>query len=192
MDQVTQLRRKVLNKMKPKMLNGKKLTGEMLLGIAESYVSAINKGAVPNIESAWSYICKTECLKALNEAEQIFDRVMDDQVMMKLPMDEPVLKEYYTDAKTEALKLFMKKGVGTIAEDYVKDLKLKLKSKFNSIKMDNEKEARKSANNFLIQSFQSTERKLKENAFKSFQEFENELKVFQEYFLVNGPQGPNR
>lgn len=43
----------------------------------------------------------------------------------------------------------MKKGVGSIAEDYVKDLKLKLKSKFNSIKTDNEKEARKSANNFL-------------------------------------------
>ena len=33
-EQVTQLRRKVLNKMKPKVLNGKKLTGEMLVGIA--------------------------------------------------------------------------------------------------------------------------------------------------------------
>ena len=57
-DQVTQLRRKVLNRMKPKMLNGKILTGEMLFGVIQSYVNAINKGAVPNIESAWSYICK--------------------------------------------------------------------------------------------------------------------------------------
>lgn len=57
-DQVTQLRRKVLNRMKPKMLNGKVLTGEMLFGVIQSYVNAINKGAVPNIESAWSYICK--------------------------------------------------------------------------------------------------------------------------------------
>ena len=32
-DQVTQLRRKVLNRMKPKMLNGKVLTGEMLFGV---------------------------------------------------------------------------------------------------------------------------------------------------------------
>ena len=44
--------------MKPKMLNGKILTGEMLYGVIQSYVNAINKGAVPNIESAWSYICK--------------------------------------------------------------------------------------------------------------------------------------
>ena len=78
--------------MKPKILNGKKLSGEMLFGIAESYVNAINKGAVPNIESAWSYICKNECLKALGEAQEIFDRIMQEQVLNKLPMDEPVLK----------------------------------------------------------------------------------------------------
>ena len=105
-DQVTQLRRKVINKMKPKILNGKKLSGEMLYGIAESYVTAINKGAVPNIESAWSYICKNECLKALSEAQEIFDRKLQEDVFNKLPMDEPVLKEFYTDAKNEALRHF--------------------------------------------------------------------------------------
>ena len=140
-DQVTQLRRKVINKMKPKILNGKKLSGEMLFGIADSYVNAINKGAVPNIESAWSYICKNECVKAIAESQEIFDRIMQEQVLNKLPMDEPVLTQFYTDAKTEALRHFLKKGVGSIAEDFVKDLKLKLKSKFNAIKTDNEKEA---------------------------------------------------
>lgn len=46
------------------MMHGKKLNGLMLYNLALSYVDAINKGAVPNIESAWSYICKNECLKA--------------------------------------------------------------------------------------------------------------------------------
>ena len=55
------LRRKVINKIKPKLLNGKRLNGEMLSNLCLSYVDAINKGAVPNIESAWSYICKNEC-----------------------------------------------------------------------------------------------------------------------------------
>lgn len=114
-EQVTQLRRKVLNKMKPKVLNGKKLTGEMLVGIAESYVTAINKGAVPNIESAWSYICKNECIKALSQSEEIFDQIMREQALPKFPIDEPVLKEYYTEAKQEALRHFQKKGVGQVA-----------------------------------------------------------------------------
>lgn len=46
------------------MINGKKLNGEMLYNLSLSYVDAINKGAIPNIETAWSYICKNECLKA--------------------------------------------------------------------------------------------------------------------------------
>ena len=48
-----QLRRKVINRVKPKMLNGKKLTGPMLATLSASYVNSINNGAVPNIETAW-------------------------------------------------------------------------------------------------------------------------------------------
>ena len=29
----------------------------MLSGLLISYVQAINEGAVPNIESAWTYVC---------------------------------------------------------------------------------------------------------------------------------------
>jgi len=65
MEQVLQLRRKVLNRIKPKMMNGKKLNGSMLAGLIENYLGAINQGAVPNIENAWSYLCKNECQKAL-------------------------------------------------------------------------------------------------------------------------------
>ena len=52
-EQVMTLRRKVINRIKPKMLNGKKLSGPMLANLAQSYVVSINNGAVPNIENAW-------------------------------------------------------------------------------------------------------------------------------------------
>jgi len=67
-EQVMQLRRKVINKVKPKIINGKKLSGPMMATLAQSYVTAINNGAVPNIESAWNYICKSECHKAIEES----------------------------------------------------------------------------------------------------------------------------
>ena len=47
--------------MKPKMIHGKVLDGFMLAGLASSYVTAINEGALPNIENAWSYICENQC-----------------------------------------------------------------------------------------------------------------------------------
>jgi hypothetical protein len=72
-EQVMQLRRKVLNRIKPKQLNGKNLSGPMLATLAESYTKSINGGAVPNIENAWSYICKSESQKALNSSIEVFE-----------------------------------------------------------------------------------------------------------------------
>jgi hypothetical protein len=55
------LRNKILTKVRPKMLHGKMMTGSTLLELAEAYTASINKGSVPCIESAWSYLCKNEC-----------------------------------------------------------------------------------------------------------------------------------
>ncbi len=63
-EQVHTLRHKVMNRIKAKQLNSKPLNGEMLYNLAKSYVDSINTGAVPSIESSWSYICKNECQKA--------------------------------------------------------------------------------------------------------------------------------
>jgi hypothetical protein len=58
-EQFMQLRRKVIQRIRPKLMHGKKLSGDMLFNLAGSYVEAINRGVVPNIETAWSYICKS-------------------------------------------------------------------------------------------------------------------------------------
>lgn len=98
-EQVMQLRRKVINRVKPKMLNGKKLTGPMLATLSQSYVTAINNGAVPNIESAWNYICKAECSKAIDECFGKFEELIKEGVFNKIPLEEDELKDIYRDAK---------------------------------------------------------------------------------------------
>lgn len=57
-DQVIKLRKAILNGIKPKTFHNQKLNGEMYLSMLSSYVTAINNGAVPNIENAWSYMCR--------------------------------------------------------------------------------------------------------------------------------------
>lgn len=73
-EQFMGLRRKVINRIKAKVMHGKKLSGDMLYNLAGSYVDAINRGAVPNIETAWSYICKSQCQRAQQEAYERFER----------------------------------------------------------------------------------------------------------------------
>ena len=64
-EQMRQIRKRIYKKVKPKMLNGKTLTGPMLIEITKSYLAAINSGGVPNIENAWNYLCKQESYKAM-------------------------------------------------------------------------------------------------------------------------------
>jgi hypothetical protein len=47
--QVLNFRKRVTGRMKPKTLHGQKLNGELYLSMLQSYVGAINEGAVPNI-----------------------------------------------------------------------------------------------------------------------------------------------
>lgn len=51
------LRQRIFKRVKPKQLNGKYITGEMLLELCNAYAISINKGSVPCIESAWTYLC---------------------------------------------------------------------------------------------------------------------------------------
>lgn len=141
-EQVVQLRRKVINRIKPKTLNGKMLTGEMLCNLTQTYVSAINKGAVPNIENAWTYICKNECVKAFHSSLEKYDITLKELAYSKIPMEEKDLKDCHREARQAAIEHFNQKSVGPIANDYMKDLLLKVRQKYATIRAENEKEAR--------------------------------------------------
>jgi hypothetical protein len=66
--QMDSLRSKIFKRVKPKVLNGRFITGEMFLELCIAYTEAINKGSVPCIESAWTYLCQNECQRAMQEA----------------------------------------------------------------------------------------------------------------------------
>ena len=68
----------------------------MLATMADTYVRAINNGAVPNIESAWTYLCKSECSKALEEAIAFTEDALSTIV---LPINETELLAAIKEAK---------------------------------------------------------------------------------------------
>ena len=55
--QALKFRGRIMGSVKAKSIQNQKLNGNMYCSIIESYVKAINEGAVPNIESAWKYMC---------------------------------------------------------------------------------------------------------------------------------------
>ena len=107
-EQISLLKKKVLNKIKPKTINGKKLNGEMFFNLATTYLNSINSGAVPNIENAWTYLCKNECEKATTEAIDNYENLMKESCSYKLPLSEIDLNNFHSKAKESCLKIFKK------------------------------------------------------------------------------------
>ena len=68
--QMEALRAKIFKRVRPKSLNNRFITGETLLELCEAYTQAINGGNVPCIESAWTYVCKNENVRAQQRAVQ--------------------------------------------------------------------------------------------------------------------------
>ena len=133
-DQIGNLRRKVLQRVKPKKINGKPLNGAMFWNLMSSYVESINKGAIPSIESSWAYICKNECHKGLDESYDIFQRNMSEEMSSGSPFYEHELNDCFNNSKKKALLFFNKIAVGDVKEEYLETLKNKMKSRFDILK----------------------------------------------------------
>ena len=72
-EQVNYLRKVILNSINPKKLNGQELSGEMFINLLSSYVNMINEGAVPIIQTAWTYIRQNQALLAKKRCLEDYD-----------------------------------------------------------------------------------------------------------------------
>ena len=125
---IIQLRKKIANKIRPKQLNKKLLTGDMYINMIKSFIEAINKGAVPNIENTWSSMCKVECLKAYELAENVFENYLKENLGDALNQGGTInsgdyIQGVYKVAKENALAIFTKKSLGDNSEEFLKTLK---------------------------------------------------------------------
>ena len=95
--------------MKAKTINDKKLNGEMYISMLSSYVSAINDGAVPNIENAWNYMCREQSSRLMHESLELFEFKMKD---IKMPVNQEIFSAQSDRAVEVALEYYREKLIG--------------------------------------------------------------------------------
>ena len=147
----------------------------MFWNLCSSYVEAINKGAIPSIESSWAYICKNECLKAADNSYDVFVKQFTDDIAEGGPFYEQELKDFFRDAKKKALDTFLKVAVGDDKEKFLDDFKEKMKQKYNQIKQDNDQSCEQECVMFLRNSYTEIERALKNQQYPSFIDFLHDI-----------------
>ena len=186
-DQVYLLREKVLYKIKPKSLNGRELSGEMLSNLIISYVNSMNSGIVPNIESSWTLVCRLQNQKILDEAKQIYEKAFADN--KKSAINEGNLKKMHSQAKISCFQYF---NNYVVIEDpkMVEELSAFISQRYKQFKDENSLNSKKECINYLRNSYsQQIENKIKQGEITSLGEFEKSFNILEkEYNTTNtGP-----
>jgi len=182
------LKKLIYRRAKIKTFNGRDLNGELLAGLAISYVDAINKGAVPTIEGAWQAVCNSESQKNIDLASHEYDNLMRTQISNQLLTPEQ-LKSLHKNCKKNAIKFFKEKALGDDTTHFEHLLKKKLLERFGFFNAQNEKKVLEKCDDICSELMQEMQDKLKRGEFGDFQVFKREIEKKINDIKKTGPQG---
>ncbi|KAL4563591.1 hypothetical protein LXL04_027635 [Taraxacum kok-saghyz] len=103
-----ELTRFVFERTRPKQLGATVMNGPIFAGITQSFLDALNNGAVPTITSSWQSVEETECQKALEYATEVYKSSFD----RTRPPEEAALRETHEEAVQKAVTAFNSTAVG--------------------------------------------------------------------------------
>ncbi|OAE23142.1 hypothetical protein AXG93_1953s1000 [Marchantia polymorpha subsp. ruderalis] len=117
----------VFERTRPKQLGPTIMNGPMLAGLTQSFLDALNAGAVPSIATSWQNVEEIECRRAHEMAVENCLRMFDKSTAP----DENALQ----DAHEAALAIYNHEAVGAGAPrlKYERQLMVSLKKQFESL-----------------------------------------------------------
>jgi hypothetical protein len=79
---ISLIKARITREIKPKKIGAQKgvllpVDGPRFVALMQNYVEAINKGALPDVESAWQLLQKSHCQEAVNGAKQAFRMALE-------------------------------------------------------------------------------------------------------------------
>uniref|UniRef100_A0A7N0UI56 GB1/RHD3-type G domain-containing protein n=1 Tax=Kalanchoe fedtschenkoi TaxID=63787 RepID=A0A7N0UI56_KALFE len=165
----------VFERTRPKQVGGTVLTGPILVGITESYLSALNNGAVPTISSSWQSVEETECRRAFDTAAETYMSCFD----RSKPPEESDLREAHDEAVQKALAEFNAGavGAGAVRQKYEKLLSCFFKKAFEDYK----RTAYMEAEGKCATAIQGMERKLRAYCHSSDAKMDNAILILEEF-----------
>ena len=190
-EQVNYLRKTVLNSINPKKLNGQELNGEMFIDLIKSYVKMINDGAVPVIQTAWTYMRQNQAVNAKKNAIENYKKKALE-LNNKFPMKEDYLKNILKKIKKEVYLSFKEEIIGEPEEKDLKELKAELKKIKSDILLKNYNSTQSQTSRFLKDNFKNIDDKVKNGEYFNISDYKDDIEQFVQFCLNKCPMGPGR
>ncbi|GJR52000.1 guanylate-binding family protein [Tanacetum coccineum] len=151
------LTRFVFERTRPKQVGATVMTGPIFARITQSFLDALNNGAVPTITSSWQSVEEAECERAYDSAAELYVSIFD----RSKPPEEVAMREAHEEAVQKAVATFnaVAVGAGSARQKYEKRLHMFLKKAFEDYKKNAFREAYLQCSN-AIQSMEKELRKI--------------------------------
>ncbi|XP_041026148.1 guanylate-binding protein 1-like [Juglans microcarpa x Juglans regia] len=161
----------VFERTRPKQVGATVMTGPILVGITESYLEALNNGAVPTISSSWQSVEEAECRRAFDSATEVYKSSFD----RSKPAEEAALRESHEEAVQKSLAMFNAGavGAGSTRKKYEEFLQKFFRKEFEDYKRNAYMEADLQCSNAI----QSMEKRLRAACHASDANIDNVVKV---------------
>ncbi|KAG7962386.1 hypothetical protein I3843_09G064300 [Carya illinoinensis] len=161
----------VFERTRPKQVGATVMTGPILVGITESYLDALNNGAVPTISSSWQSVEEAECRRAFDSATEVYKSSFD----RSKPAEEAALRESHEEAVQKSLAVFNAGavGAGSTRKKYEEFLQKFFRKEFEDYKRNAYMEADLQCSNAI----QSMEKRLRAACHASDANIDNVVKV---------------
>ena len=190
-EQVNYLRKVVLNSINPKKLNGQELSGEMFINLLNSYVNMINEGAVPIIQTAWTYMRQNQALLAKKRCIEDYSKKLKE-LENRFPMKEEYLKSILKKIKLDVTFIFREGIIGDPDEKDIKELKTEMKKMKKEVLDKNRDITRTITEKFMEENYKNMSNKLNSNQYDDVLDYKDDMEQFVEFCLNKCPQGPGR
>ncbi|KAM7500756.1 hypothetical protein LguiA_025170 [Lonicera macranthoides] len=129
----------VFERTRPKQVGSTVMTGPIFAHITQSFLDALNNGAVPTITSSWQSVEEAECQRAFDAATEVYMSAFD----RSKPPEEAALREAHEEAVQKSFATFNATavGAGSSRQKYEKRLQNFLRKAFEDYKKDAFREA---------------------------------------------------
>ena len=190
-DQINYLRKTVLNSITPKVINGKELNGEMLLNVMKCYVDMINKGAVPVIQTAWTFMLQTQLETAKKNGILEYKTKLLD-IERKLPMQQQSLKYELMDLKQSIIAMYTETIIGEPEKEEIEKLSKELDKCSLEILVKNDTVSKEITEKFISENAGKIKNTVREYGYKNLNEYKEDVENFINFTLNKCPAGPQR
>ncbi|KAI8525565.1 hypothetical protein RHMOL_Rhmol13G0240300 [Rhododendron molle] len=178
----------VFERTRPKQVGATVMTGPILARITQSFLDAINNGAVPTITSSWQSVEEAECQRAYDLASEVYMASFD----RSKPPEEAALREAHDEAVQKSTAAFNDSAVGSgsTRQKYEKRLHNFVRKAFEDYKRDAFREAYLQCSNAI----QNMEKELRTACHAPDAKIDSVLKILDDLVskYEKSPHGPEK